>query len=109
MEVWTYSGLRPSTLSFLHPRTQPPLADPEPVAFSAAKRTLHLNAVPFRSVIRNPSDNGGTQKNIVSADQTELLQNVKKLFGGRSVACDFVDLAQNSFCTRPVAPLQGLI
>ena len=24
-----------------------------------------------------------------------------------STACDFVDLAQNGFCTRPVAPLQG--
>jgi hypothetical protein len=57
---------------------------------------------------------------------------MKSLFGGRSVACDFVDLvqpvnysvtafpAQNGFCIRPVAhqghdlaltrpPLQGLI
>ena len=57
---------------------------------------------------------------------------MKILFGGRSVACDFVDLvqpvnylvtafpAQNGFCIRPVAhqghdlaltrpPLQGLI
>jgi len=34
---------------------------------------------------------------------------LQKLFGGRSVACDFVDLAQNSFGIRPVAPLQGLI
>ena len=29
------------------------------------------------------------------------------LFGGRSVACDFVDLAQKAFCTCPVVPLQG--
>ena len=28
-------------------------------------------------------------------------------FGEMSTACDFVDLAQNGFCTRPVAPLQG--
>jgi len=33
----------------------------------------------------------------------------EKLFGGRSVACDFVGLVQNGFCTRPVAPLQGLV
>jgi hypothetical protein len=31
----------------------------------------------------------------------------KKLFGGRSVASDFVDLAQKAFGTRLVAPLQG--
>ena len=28
---------------------------------------------------------------------------MKSLFGGRSVACDFVDLVQNGFCIRPVA------
>jgi len=33
----------------------------------------------------------------------------ENLFGGRSVAYDFVDLVQNGFCTRPVAPLQGSI
>ncbi len=33
----------------------------------------------------------------------------EKLFGGRSVTYDFVDLVQNGFYTRPVAPLQGLI
>ena len=32
----------------------------------------------------------------------------KNLFGGMSEACDFVDLVQNGFCVRPVAPLQGL-
>jgi hypothetical protein len=31
----------------------------------------------------------------------------EKLFGGRSVACDFVDLVQKAFGTRLVAPLQG--
>ena len=31
----------------------------------------------------------------------------QKLFGGLSMACDFADLVQNGFCTRPVAPLQG--
>ena len=31
----------------------------------------------------------------------------EKLFGGRSVACDFVDLAQKGFFAHPVAPLQG--
>ena len=31
----------------------------------------------------------------------------QKLFSGLSEACDFVDLAQNAFCTHPVAPLQG--
>ena len=25
------------------------------------------------------------------------------------MACDFADLVQNGFCTRPVAPLQGLV
>ena len=33
----------------------------------------------------------------------------EKLFGGRSVACDFVDLVQNGFGIRPVVPLQGFI
>jgi hypothetical protein len=28
-------------------------------------------------------------------------------FGGLSMACDFADLVQNGFCTRPVVPLQG--
>ena len=28
---------------------------------------------------------------------------MESLFGGRSVACDFVDLVQNGFCIRPVA------
>jgi hypothetical protein len=32
----------------------------------------------------------------------------QKLFGGLSMACDFADLVQNEFCTRPVALLQGL-
>ena len=31
----------------------------------------------------------------------------QKLFGGLSMACDFADLVQNGFCTRPVALLQG--
>ncbi|PSQ93259.1 MAG: hypothetical protein BRD30_01700, partial [Bacteroidetes bacterium QH_2_63_10] len=31
----------------------------------------------------------------------------ESLFGGRSAACDFVDLAQKAFCTCPVVPLQG--
>ena len=31
----------------------------------------------------------------------------ENLFGGLSTASDFVDLVQNDFCTRPVAPLQG--
>ena len=31
----------------------------------------------------------------------------QNLFGGLSMACDFADLVQNGFCTRPVAPLQG--
>ncbi|MFB6279676.1 MAG: hypothetical protein ABEK75_09235 [Salinibacter sp.] len=31
----------------------------------------------------------------------------EKLFGGLSMACDFANLVQNGFCTRPVAPLQG--
>ena len=34
-------------------------------------------------------------------------RSVQKLFGGRSVTCDFVDLAQKGFFTPPVAPLQG--
>ena len=49
-----------------------------------------------------------------------ILSLVLNLFGGLSEACDFVDLAQNSFCTHPVAhqgydlalarpPLQGSI
>ena len=32
---------------------------------------------------------------------------VENLFGGLSPACDFVDLMQNGFYTRPVGPLQG--
>jgi len=32
----------------------------------------------------------------------------KNLFGGLSTASDFVDLVQNDFCTRPVAPLQAV-
>ena len=32
---------------------------------------------------------------------------IQNLFGGLSTASDFVDLVQNDFCTRPVAPLQG--
>ena len=32
---------------------------------------------------------------------------VEKLFGGLSMTCDFADLVQNGFYTRPVAPLQG--
>ena len=35
------------------------------------------------------------------------LIDLQNLFGGLSPACDFVDLVQNGFCTRPVAPLQG--
>jgi len=30
-----------------------------------------------------------------------------KLFGEMSEACDFADLALRTYCTRPVAPLQG--
>jgi hypothetical protein len=44
----------------------------------------------------------GTRKCRANAELT-----LEKLFGGRSVACDFVVLAQNAFCTRLVAPLQG--
>ena len=33
--------------------------------------------------------------------------DLENLFGGLSMACDFADLVQNGFCTRPVAPLQG--
>ena len=33
--------------------------------------------------------------------------HVENLFCGLPPACDFVDLVQNGFCTRPVAPLQG--
>ena len=32
---------------------------------------------------------------------------IENLFGGLSMACDFADLVQNGFCTRPVAALQG--
>ena len=39
----------------------------------------------------------------VAATTGRLVEN---LFGEMSTACDFVDLAQNGFCTRPVAPLQ---
>jgi hypothetical protein len=35
-------------------------------------------------------------------------EGLENLFGGLSPACDFVDLVQNGFYTRPVAPLQGL-
>jgi len=44
-----------------------------------------------------------------------IQMGLQNLFGGRSVACDFVDLAQNGFCIGdlrspyPVAPLQGVI
>ena len=32
---------------------------------------------------------------------------IENLFRGLSMACDFADLVQNGFCTRPVAALQG--
>ena len=50
---------------------------------------ISLNRFTFQLLVRNVSSPSG------------------KLFGGRSAACDFVDLAQNGFCIRLVAPLQG--
>lgn len=32
-------------------------------------------------------------------------RDLEKLFAGLSEACDFVDLAQKTYCTHPVAPL----
>jgi len=39
--------------------------------------------------------------------QCQRPSRCQSLFGGRSAACDFVDLAQKAFCTYPVVPLQG--
>jgi len=39
---------------------------------------------------------------IVTHNRTDF----ENLFGGLSMACDFADLVQNRFGTRPVAPLQ---
>lgn len=36
-------------------------------------------------------------------------RRAETLPGGLSTACDFVNLAQNGFCIRPVAPPQGLV
>jgi hypothetical protein len=41
------------------------------------------------------------------ASVARSLLDLENLFGETSAACDFVDLVQNGFCTRPVAPLQG--
>ena len=34
--------------------------------------------------------------------QQAVEKSLKSLFGGRSAACDFADLAQKAFCTCPV-------
>jgi hypothetical protein len=51
----------------------------------------------------------GREGNGSRSEMEQMMWAPQKLFGGRSVAYDFVDLVQNGFCTRPVVPLQGFI
>jgi hypothetical protein len=75
---------------------------------SRAAKNASLYTRNSRKLRTMASDAGRRGSSLPSNPHTKMLMcNTKKLFGGRSMTCDFAGLGQNRFCTRPVAPLQG--
>ena len=77
--------------------------DDRPLPLIRQRRTLDAKGVLFDAVDVHDLVNRWGQ----SENESHCICLVEDLFGEMSTACDFVDLAQNGFGTRPVAPLQG--